>query len=300
MARSKMRVGFVGAGKVGCSLGGLFARAGIEVSGYSSLFADDAQKAAEFTDSRAFVDARDVVDASDVVFFTVPDGSIAEAWASLVASYGEAATDALFGKVVCHCSGSLPASVLSNAAEYGASVVSAHPLFAVSDKESSCEGIASALFTVEGDASAVASVSALLDACDVRHREIASGDKALYHAAAVFASNLVVGLFFSAQAMLERCGFEADEAREALAPLFAGNCEAIVRRGPIDALTGPIERNDVETVMGHLLAFREDPTLLKQRDAYTALSRVLLEIAAAKHPDRDYSQLADVLRAARK
>lgn len=300
MVRSEMRVGFVGAGKVGCSLGGLFAKAGIEISGYSSLFANDARKAAELTGSRAFDDAQVLVDASDVVFFTVPDGSIAEAWASLVESYGESAPDALFGKIACHCSGSLPASVFSNAAEYGVSAVSAHPLFAVSDSESSCEGIASALFTVEGDAPAVASVNALLDACGVRHREIASGDKALYHAAAVFASNLVVGLFSSAQTMLERCGFEADEAREALAPLFAGNCEGIVRRGPIDALTGPIERNDVGTVTGHLLAFREDPTLLKQRDAYTALSRVLLEIAAAKHPDRDYAQLADVLRAARK
>ncbi len=300
MAQSKMRVGFVGAGKVGCSLGGLFAKSGIEVSGYSSLFADDARKAAEFTSSQAFGSARAVVDESDIIFFTVPDGCIAEAWVSLIESYGEAARESLSGKVVCHCSGSLSASVLSDAFDFGANAASVHPLYAVSDGMSSSDGIASALFAIEGNASAVASVSVLLDACGVRHREIASEDKALYHAAAVFASNLAVGLFSSAQTMLERCGFDADEAREALAPLFAGNCEAVVQRGPINALTGPIERNDVETVASHLLAFRKDPTLLKQRDAYTALSRVLLEIAAAKHPDRDYSQLADVLRAARK
>lgn len=294
------RVGFVGAGKVGFTLGKLFAESGIAVSGYSSSNAADAEAAAAFTNSHAFGDARQVVDASDVVFFTVPDGAIADAWEALVFSYGNAAFDALFGKVVCHCSGSLSSGEFANAAKYGASAASVHPLYAISNKEESYKTVASALFTLEGDGAAVAAAANVLDACGARHREIASRDKALYHAAAVCASNLAAGLFGSAQVMLEHCGFGADEARQALSPLFVDNCEAVAARGPIDALTGPIERNDFETVTNHLLAFSGDPTLLKQRDAYTALSRVVLELAAAKHPDRDYSQLADVLRAARK
>ena len=54
---------------------------------------------------------------------------------------------------------------------------------------------------------------------------------------------------------------------------------------PSTPLRGPSRRNDAETVVGHLMAFREDPTLLKERDAYTALSRVVVEVAAAKHPE---------------
>lgn len=296
---SNARVGFVGAGKVGTALGELFRSCGIVVSGYSSLLAEDAQASAEKTASDAYADAAEVVEASDVIFFTVPDGEISNAWKSLVASYGDAACDALFGKIVCHCSGALPAAVLADAAEYSAKAASVHPLFAISGGESAQAKIGSALFTLEGDESALASVSALLDVCGVHHREIASSDKPLYHAAAVCASNLAVGLFASAQMMLERCGFDADEARGALRPLFVGNCESIAERGPIDALTGPIERNDAETVVGHLMAFREDPTLLKERDAYTALSRVVVEVAAAKHPERDYSHIAEILRAAR-
>lgn len=296
---SNARVGFVGAGKVGTALGELFRSCGIVVSGYSSLLAEDAQAAAEKTASDAYADAAEVVEASDVIFFTVPDGEISNAWKSLVASYGAAACDALFGKIVCHCSGALPAAVLADAAEYGAKAASVHPLFAISGGGSAQAKIGSALFTLEGDESALASLSALLDVCGVHHREIASSDKPLYHAAAVCASNLVVGLFASAQTMLERCGFGADEARGALRSLFVGNCESIAERGPVDALTGPIERNDAETVVGHLMAFREDPTLLKERDAYTALSRVVVEVAAAKHPERDYSHIAEILRAAR-
>lgn len=296
---SNARVGFVGAGKVGTALGELFRSCGIVVSGYSSLLAEDAQAAAEKTASDAYADAAEVVEASDVIFFTVPDGEISNAWKGLVASYGAAACDALFGKIVCHCSGALPAAVLADAAEYGAKVASVHPLFAISGGGSAQAKIGSALFTLEGDESALASLSALLDVCGVHHREIASSDKPLYHAAAVCASNLAVGLFASAQTMLERCGFGADEARGALRSLFVGNCESIAERGPVDALTGPIERNDAETVVGHLMAFREDPTLLKERDAYTALSRVVVEVAAAKHPERDYSHIAEILRAAR-
>ena len=296
---SNARVGFVGAGKVGTALGELFRSCGIVVSGYSSLLAEDAQAAAEKTASDAYADAAEVVEASDVIFFTVPDGEISNAWKSLVASYGAAACDALFGKIVCHCSGALPAAVFADAAEYGAKAASVHPLFAISGGGSAQAKIGTALFTLEGDESALASVSALLDACGVHHRKIASSDKPLYHAAAVCASNLAVGLFASAQTMLERCGFGADEARGALRALFVGNCESIAERDPIDALTGPIERNDAETVVGHLMAFREDPTLLKERDAYTALSRVVVEVAAAKHPERDYSHIAEILRAAR-
>ena len=299
MIESNARVGFVGAGKVGTALGELFRSCGIVVSGYSSLLAEDAQAAAEKTASDAYADAAEVVEASDVIFFTVPDGEISNAWKSLVASYGAAACDALFGKIVCHCSGALPAAVFADAAEYGAKAASVHPLFAISGGGSAQAKIGTALFTLEGDESALASVSALLDACGVCHRKIASSYKPLYHAAAVCASNLAVGLFASAQTMLERCGFGADEARSALRSLFVGNCESIAERGPIDALTGPIERNDAETVVGHLMAFREDPTLLKERDAYTALSRVVVEVAAAKHPERDYSHIAEILRAAR-
>ena len=259
MIESNARVGFVGAGKVGTALGELFRNCGIAVSGYSSLLPEDAQASAEKTASAAYANAAEVVEASDVIFFTVPDGEIANVWKNLVV----------------------------------------HPLFAISGGGSAQAKIGSALFTLEGDESALATVSALLDACGVHHREIASSDKPLYHAAAVCASNLAVGLFASAQTMLERCGFGADEARGALRPLFVGNCESIAERGPIDALTGPIERNDAETVVGHLMAFREDPTLLKERDAYTALSRVVVEVAAAKHPERDYSHIAEILRAAR-
>ena len=46
-----MKTGFIGAGKVGFSLGKLFAENGIQVTGYFSRQAESASEAAAFTNS---------------------------------------------------------------------------------------------------------------------------------------------------------------------------------------------------------------------------------------------------------
>ena len=56
--------------------------------------------------------------------------------------------------------------------------------------------------------------------------------------------------------------------------------------GIIDALTGPIERGDIETIKQHLAVM---PTEFK--DIYQQLSLILLNISRKKHPNRDYRQL---------
>lgn len=75
-----------------------------------------------------------------------------------------------------------------------------------------------------------------------------SADKVKYHAAAVLASNAVVGLFYSAQQLLSECGFAEEESRKLLAPLITENVSSIVKNGCAKALTGPVERADVQTV----------------------------------------------------
>mgnify|MGYP002763708166 FL=1 len=115
-------------------------------------------------------------------------------------------------------------------------------------------------------------------------------DKVKYHGAAVFASNLVTGLLAVSQELLIQCGFSAEEAQRAIVPLFLGNAKAAADRGPVDSLTGPVERCDIETVRKHLSALSGD-----ERSAYAAVSRCLVPVAERKHPDRDYSGLIQLL-----
>lgn len=284
MEIGEMRAGFIGAGKVGCSLGRLFREKGLPVVGYVSRHDDSADSAATLTASHHFATLAELVAESDILFLTVPDGSIAEVWKELQKC-------PLEGKIVCHCSGSLPAAILENAADICLGGCSLHPLYAVSSREESWKGLSSAVFTLEGDSGAAEMLRCWLLPAELRIQPLKGIDKTRYHAAAVFASNLVVGLVQEAWNLLEQCGFDEDTARLALAPLLSGNMAKLVEQGAERALTGPMERNDMTTVARHLGVLKNE-----QREIYRLLSMSLLEIASRKHPERDMETMRELLR----
>ena len=123
-----MTIGFIGAGKVGFSLGQFFAHGGLPMTGYYSRHRDSAQEAAERTGTRQFASLEALVRASDAIFLTVPDGAIS-------AVYEKLRQFDLTGKQLCHCSGAISAQeAFPGAEELGAELYSIHPLFPVSDK----------------------------------------------------------------------------------------------------------------------------------------------------------------------
>ena len=63
----------------------------------------------------------------------------------------------------------------------------------------------------------------------------------------------------------------------------------------MEALTGPIERGDAQTVRKHLDAMEEE-NLTEIREIYEGLSRVLVEMAEKKHPERDYRTVKEILK----
>lgn len=75
-----MKFGFIGAGKVGFSLGKYLADNEMEVVGYYSEFKEDALEASKFTKSSVYKNIEDLVRDSDVLFLTVPDGAIEKVW----------------------------------------------------------------------------------------------------------------------------------------------------------------------------------------------------------------------------
>ena len=122
-------------------------------------------------------------------------------------------------------------------------------------------------------------------------RIISPEHKTLYHSAAVFASNLVVGLYEESVRILLQCGFSKEEANMAINPLFIYNAQKIVSKGSLDALTGPVERNDIQTIGEHLIVLSG-----QEREIYCRLSNVLADIAESKHKERSYDQLRRLIQ----
>ena len=68
-----MAIGFIGAGKVGFSMGKFFMQGGVPVTGYYSRRQESAQEAASFTNTKAYAELEELVQDSDALFLTVPD-----------------------------------------------------------------------------------------------------------------------------------------------------------------------------------------------------------------------------------
>ena len=92
-----MKIGFIGAGKVGFSFGKYFTMHQLSVSGYYSRNPQSAQNAAEFTQTKKFDTLEAVIYESDILFLTVPDDAIASVWEKMK-QYPIAE------KYICHCS----------------------------------------------------------------------------------------------------------------------------------------------------------------------------------------------------
>jgi len=275
----KQGIGFIGAGKAGITLGAYFRTKGLEISGYSSLSMESALSAARITSSNAFPELADLLSSSEIIFISTPDSAIAGVWQTLKKYV-------LRGKIICHLSGSLPSDLFYGIDRAGGSGYSVHPMFAFSSREGNFEGLQEACFTLEGPEERMDDVKEIFRRTGNRTFVIDKNRKALYHASNVMVSNLVTALLSIGIKSFEKCGVSEGEALNAMLPLIRGNIENIAKKGFPDSLTGPAERNDIDTIIKHLEVLEEEEGLI-----YGLLTKELVKISKVKHPERDYSGL---------
>ncbi len=162
-----MKIGIIGAGKVGCSLGRYFVEQGLGVSGYSSKTKESVETAATFTNTRAYDSLYQLVSENNLIFITTPDDCISEVWAQIVQyDYNEK------NKIICHFSGSLSSDVFLNREKRGFYACSFHPMYAFSDKFTSYKQLNQVMFTAEGDKEALAELCPLLERLGVIMRPL--------------------------------------------------------------------------------------------------------------------------------
>lgn len=285
-AGGRMRVGFVGAGKVGFTLGRYFTERNVCVSGYYSRSLKSSKEAAAFTKTKYYEKIEELIKESDTLFLTVPDGSIREVCSELTKADIE-------GKIICHCSGAMSSMVFSGIRQKGAYGYSVHPICAVGDKLTGYRDFSKVYLTIEGDEAYLTQLQELFLSLGNQAEVISAEKKIRYHAAAVFASNLMVGLYDSAVELFTSCGLSSAFSEAALRSLFYGNAEKIAEHGAVAALSGPVERGDAETVEKHLEELEGD-----KRKIYLLLSKQLIGLAQRKNPKRDYTGIQMALEEA--
>ncbi|MTI82158.1 MAG: DUF2520 domain-containing protein [Firmicutes bacterium] len=272
---NKPSIAIVGAGKVGSALAVALQKADYPIVGIASRSLQSAQKLG----LRLQVDYSDqpaqIVTKAKTVFITTPDREITKTTVSIAAAGGFKE-----GQVVVHTSGVLSSKAIIIAAEHGASIAAFHPLQSFADIDTAINNLPGSYFALDGDAVALKTLEPILNDLQGKGITINAKDKPLYHAAAVVASNYLVTILHLATEMLSKLGMDQKQAAEALFPLIQGTINNIKNKGTANALTGPIERGDKETMQKHLdkLALFD----LEEQQAYKALGAMTVKIALEK------------------
>ena len=280
-----MNIGIIGAGKVGVSVGRYLKDNNIQIAGFYDIDCDNAAFAAQFTNTDCFSDLEKLVIMSDTLFITTPDNVIGSVWDCIIKN-----NMSVQNKIVCHFSGALSSDVFTDSQSTGASVCSIHPMLAFSDKLTSYRIPANTFFAVEGDETAVSAMKSLFESPGNTVCRIDKSKKTLYHTAASVLSNELVALLDMGYSLLELCGFSRDEAVKATQNLVSGNVKSVLENGCVNALTGPVERNDLQTVKKHI-----DSLQGEDRQIYILLAKRLVKLAKAKNEDRDYGEMSEFL-----
>lgn len=247
MFATPQRIGFIGAGRLGTALARSLARRGERIVAVASRSPESAARAAEGIEGcmAAGGNAQRVVDVSDLVFVATPDDAIAGVAAALRWRAGVA---------VVHCSGATELAALAPAAAAGAAVGGFHPLQSFAETEAAIASLPGCTVTIEADEPLRATLVALAGRLDCHVALLPPGARALYHAAAGYASQFVNVLLREASTAWRQWGASEDDALRALLPLARGTLASIERLGVARGMPGPASRGDVGSIEKHVAA----------------------------------------------
>jgi predicted short-subunit dehydrogenase-like oxidoreductase (DUF2520 family) len=279
----RLNVAIIGAGGLARALTHRLARSGralVTVAARRPARARALVRGVRFTSAASIEEA---LAAASIVVLAVPDraiGSVARALVPLRASWR--------GVVVLHAAGAYGPEPLASLRTKGAATGVLHPLAVAGSRGDAAFAGASA--RIEGSPRARAGALKLCALCGLvplRAPGLSSpAGRARYHAAASLAANDVVAVLAAALDLLLRDGVPRREGLAALLSLAEGALAQVRAGGLAAALTGPVARNDAETLAAQLKALRGvDPAAA---DAHRALSLRLVALAESSgRLDRD-------------
>ncbi|HEY6903902.1 MAG TPA: Rossmann-like and DUF2520 domain-containing protein [Candidatus Acidoferrales bacterium] len=201
---------------------------------------------------------------ADVILLGTPDDVMRAA----VRSLAEIGGSKCKGKVILHTSATLARTALAPIARLGAATGSLHPMQAFDGKV--IPKLSEVVFAIEGDRKARRVAQSIARSLGGITVAIDTGDKPIYHAAAVLAAGSAYPLIETGVQMLLRIGFTRRSAMQTLLPLIHQILDNIERIGPRAAWTGPLSRGDYGIVARHASALRGYPR--EFRESYAALA----------------------------
>lgn len=276
------KIGIVGCGRVGRTLGQALANAGYAVTGaWSRSAADLSTLTDEVLGALARASAQELADSCDFVWLTVSDDAI-QAVASAIRWRP--------GQRVVHCSGATEIAVLAQVGRDGGRFGGFHPLQMFANPAVALQGLPGCTVGIEAEGAFEDELHQLARDLGCVPLRVPQGSRAAYHASAYYVGPFLIALLAEAAALWKSFGASDQQALQALLPLLAGTVAAARASGLAQGMGGCVARGDVGTVEKHLRALdRLEPGIaalyrqLALRTIPLGLERGTLSADAAQH-----------------
>ena len=253
----KPTIAIIGPGRAGSALGRALHQAGYTIAAIGGRNPDNVRNLADELGARACQSPATTIDLADLTILAVPDDVILPLATDMVDSLCSSA-----GKAAVHLSGAQDRNALRPLAQQASLRTGVfHPLQTFRRGPEAVQNVAGTYFGIDADGPLREQLVQL--ARDLRGYpfDLAGVDRALYHAAAVFAANYPITLLAEAIALAAQAGLADETARHGMTTLLAGAVNNLRGLAPAEAITGPAARGDQGTIDRHLEALKRDPEL---------------------------------------
>ena len=241
---SKLRIGVVGAGRVGAVLAAALRSAAHEVVAAAGESDASRGRIGALLPGVAVAKPTDVARSCDLLLLTVPDDMLSNVVTMLSASGAVRAA-----QVVVHTSGRHGLAVLEPARQVGARTIAMHPAMTFTGTAVDLPRLRGCVFGVTAEGADRERAESLVADLGGRPMRVPEERRTLYHAGLAHGANHLVTLVAEAMEILSAAG--AEDPAATLRPLLTAALDNALEDGDA-ALTGPIVRGDVETVRAHV------------------------------------------------
>lgn len=197
---------------------------------------------------------------SNIIFICTQDSKIKNAVKKLTSKNIN-----LRCKFIYHTSGARSSDLLLNLKKKGAYIGSFHPVQTFEQKaKKDLKRFKDIYIAIEGDIKAVKAATEIISKLDAHPLILSKKQRVLHHINCVIASNFLISLLSEIQKIstslrfekinkkIPKNGFNKPGFFDIYKPLIIQTMKNIEQKGLESSLTGPIERNDLDTVMLHL------------------------------------------------
>ncbi len=278
--RSRDPITIAGTGRVAQSLGRILLEHGEPVVAIAGRNLDHARAAAAFIGHGVKpAGLAAPITSSTRLLIAVSDSAVEEV-ARLLADAG------MKRGIALHTWGGMGPEALAPLASAGVSCGAIHPLQTFATPEQGLSLLPGATFAIDGDPPALAWAERIARLLGGETLRIPPERRPLYHAAAVMASNYVVALMDAAAILMSAAGVDEKKALRALGPLAEASLANVRGLGPVEALTGPVQRGDLVTLRGHLRSLGAAPATVHALYRSAGLHALDIAVRRGLEPER--------------